>query len=181
MTVICPNCGKKLHVPAEKPTNGKCGSCGVSFTAEYADDGSITVSVKSEKTFWEKHPRFTKGLKAVLGVGFFAGLTWLAVKPKVDELIDTTADIQDAPSTPILPDEASMQNETDSVEEPQEDTNYEEREIPVSGGVVKLSGNRRPSQKKRETAAENGYPNLAPDEIWRVSSTRVIETPVNES
>lgn len=177
MTVVCPSCGKKLQVPDDKSTNGKCGSCGVSFTVEYTADKTAIVSVKTEKTFWEKHPKIAKGFAAVLGVGFLAGVTWLAVKPKIDEFANDSPIVEDNQSD-TAPTATCVEVNNDKA---QDDATYEQKEIPVSGGKVKLSGNRHASKKKRETAAENGYADLAPDETWRVPSTRVIETPVKES
>lgn len=177
MTVTCPNCGKTLQVPDSKPTNGKCSSCGVSFTVEYTADETAIASIRVEKTFWKKHPKITKGFKTILGIGFLAGVTWLAVKPKIDEFTDDSPIVEDNQSDITSTAESYVEV---SDNEAQENTTYTQKEIPVSGGKVKLSGNRRASQKKRETAAENGYADLAPDETWRVSSTRVIETSVKE-
>ena len=179
-TVVCPNCGNEIHIRFFTPKSIACDKCKEDFVAEYEDeDGNIHQG--GWDGFKVVHPKIAKAIAiaggTAIGTLVIFGLNEV-INDKVNELVGTSTSSMD--STPYA-DEINQGCISDTILNSQDaPTDYNEETIPVVGCKVRLSGNRRASQQKREEAAANGYPDLGEHETWRVPSNRTIKTPVKE-
>ena len=180
-SVICPHCGREIHIRFFTPKKLTCPTCDVVFTAEYNDENGNSHPGGIEG-FKVTHPNLTKAaditFKVGVGVLFFIGFKNL-LEDKINEL--------------AMPPEASSESEHTvlSCEESSETSNYFSKsdeplsygtkDVPVEGCKVKLPPNKHPSQQKRETAAANGYDDLGENETWRVPTSRTIKVTAQDT
>ena len=188
MTIICPGCGHKLAIPDANPSAVKCKNCKTTFIIEYTDPPSISdiaypPKIRLQK-FKEAHPTAISWIKTGLGVAILAVIAGFGIKGILKDFLENPSPVPPFSSEENKSNNAiheSFSEEGSCTETPQEspdNVHYEEQNRPVRGCLVNLSGNKHPSREKVESAAANGYPNMGPNQTWRVPTTHKVKVVV---
>lgn len=185
MTLTCPGCEHKLAIPDTNPSAVRCKNCKTTFCIEYTEPPVISnikypPKVKLRK-FKESHPTAVGRAKTGLKIGILAVVVCFGAKGFLENFLENPSTIPKLKSEESeLSDaiEEPSSEYADTLQESSDTVKYEEKNVPVVGCIVNMSGNRHPSREKVETAAANGYPNMGPHQTWRVPTNRKVKVVV---